>query len=1275
GNDLWTVERAGGVARPLASPPGQELFPKFSPDGQTIAFVGNYDGDRDLYLIDSFGGLAQRLTYHPSNELLCDWAGDNRLLFSAGGRSHRPQPRQTRQLYFLDVDNPAQQEELPVPYGVNASLGEDGKTLAYTPNSRDFRTWKRYTGGLATDIWLYDLEDNTATPATDWEGTDTAPMMFGGKLYYLSDRIDDANDTGRLNLFEYDPTTQEIRRITNHTDWDVKFPSMGPGPDGNGEIVYQYGSDLYLVGLDEGAKPTAVKVQIPGATPKLAGRTVDAAEFVGSAAIGPTGKRVLIEGRGDIFSVPAETGFVRPITDSPASAERYPAWSPNGRWVLFSSDADGEYNLYLRRADAPAGMGEATKLTDLTGRFWSAGQWSPDASKIAISDQTGRLTLITFPADEPEETGDEDATTNPDEAEAVDPNVPPTPESVVEIDSNPTGSPITVSWSADSRWLTYSRGDDVAYTSGVYLYDTTADEPEPLKVTSDFFNATSPAFDREGDWLYFVSSMDFRGPSYEQAGTTFVYDNLDRLIAVPLREDVENPMLPELDEEEIEEPEAKEEEENEEPPTTQPATQPADEAEADEADDAEADDEEDAGIAFDAESPIHANWSGELRGLGAMGAPDPSPFTMTIFAYADGSFAGNSTADGETTDFDSVDFADGTFTSTSTQGPITATMTGTLDGDELTGTWEAAMNGQALVDGTWSATRSGPISDEDVAEAAESGGSSSGDVDPVEIDLDGFEERAMLLPVSKGSFGNLAVNDKNQLLYVRQADGVSSIKLFDLSDDDPEEGNVVSGIISAGSFWPGFQMSADGKKLLVGAPRPGQFGVLLGGGRQVGMAVLNASKGQSISKLVPTAGMEKRLENPRDEWRGLVTDAWRRNRDFFYVENMHGVDWPAVLDQYLPMVDDATSREDVGYIIGEMIGELNVGHAYGWGGDSDESQPSRNVGLLGADFEPAGESAFKFVKILSGAPYDHDAKGPLTMPGVDVEPGEFLLAVNGRPVDATQSVYKPFLNLAGRLTTLTVSDKPELDDENENQRDVTVRPIANETSLRFRDWITHNRQLVAEKTDGRVGYIYVPNTGIEGQNELFRQFHGQMHLDGLVIDERWNGGGQIPTRFIELLNRPRTNYWARRDGRDWAWPPISHQGVQAMLINGNAGSGGDMFPWLFKRAELGPLVGTRTWGGLVGITQMPPLIDTGYVAVPSFGFYETDGTWGIEGHGVDPDIEVIDDPSKMADGTDPQLEAAIDYVMAELEAGRGYSPADRPADPDRRAVGITESDK
>jgi len=521
---------------------------------------------------------------------------------------------------------------------------------------------------------------------------------------------------------------------------------------------------------------------------------------------------------------------------------------------------------------------------------------------------------------------------------------------------------------------------------------------------------------------------------------------------------------------------------------------------------------------------------------------------------------------------------------------------------------------------------------------------------PVEIAFEGFEQRAVLLPIEPGAFGGLAVNDAGALLYVRRpiqgVEGEPTLHLFDVSADEPEEKTVAEGV-------GGYALSADGKKLLAfkqGKPHLG-----------------DAKEGAKLEPL-SLAGMESEVD-PRSEWRQIFHDAWRLMRDFFYDPHMHQVDWAGVRDQYAAMLDDCASREDLSYVIREMISELNVGHAYYSGGDVG-SAPSRSVGLLGCDYA-LENGAYRIARIHAGGPWDTDARGPLSQPGVGVKVGDYLLAVNGVPVDVARDPWAAFQGLAGKTVTLTVSEKPTRD---ESARSVVVKTLGSETELRYRAWIERSRRYVEEKTGGRVGYVYVPSTGIDGQNDLVRQLSGQLRREALIVDERWNSGGQIPTRFIELLNRPPTNYWARRDGHDWPWPPDAHFGPKCMLINGLSGSGGDAFPFYFKQAGLGKLIGTRTWGGLVGLSGYPPLIDGGDIECPSFAFYELDGTWGIEGHGVDPDIEVVDDPALMQDGGDPQLDRAIALMLEELERNPYRAPK-RPAYPDRKGMGLDPKDK
>jgi len=1193
-NDLWVAPREGGVATALASPDGQELFPRFSPDGSEIVFQGNYEGDRDLYTLPVTGGIPQRLTHHPSNETPTDWH-ESGIVFHMSGAAGLGRQQQI----FRVSPGGGLPEQLPPAYGANGVISADGEWLAYTPSQRDFRTWKRYRGGLASDIWLMNLRTLESEKITDHEGTDTLPMWHRNTVYYLSD----AGPEHKLNIWSYDVRSGDREQVTDFEEYDCKFPSIGPG-DGQGEIVLSNGPGLYRVDLRSG-RAREVEITIPGARPTIAEKTVDAAGFIQSGGISSTGKRVVVEARGDVWTLPAEHGAPRQLTTTDGAAERNPAWSPDGRWIAYFSDESGEYNLYVTQSD---GKGETRKLTDEEENYFFEIVWAPDSESMVLKDKRGALHLVDL------ETG-----------------------SMVQFDRDTWANQPPVSWSGDSRWIAYSVADPDSGAGVIKIYDT--ETAEAVQVTSGFFSDTEPVFSKAGDYLYYASSREFTSPQYESLGTTFVYANTERIIAVPLNAEVENEWLIEPDDESWDEDEGDDEEE-------------AGEGDAD-GDDEEGDD-------ADAEelSVLVGTWSAKATGLAAMGLPsDELDYMMYFTQLEDGTFVGASEQQGETQNYDSVEFDEdsGKLVLKSSQGPVSSTVTTTVraadDGATMSGTWE--VTGVIEGSGPVEAERTSQEVPDDKIDEDAGGGASD---DPVEIDFDGFEARGVQLDVSAGSFSGLASNDSGALLYNRMDGGAPSVRLIDASDDEPAEKTVVSGAFLV-------DVSGDGKKIL-----------LAGQGNR--WKIADAKPGQSMADAILPSGLRKRVD-PREEWRQLFTDAWRRHRDFFYVQNMHGVDWDGVRERYSRMLDDAVSREDVSFIIGEMISELNVGHAYYFGGDV-EDQPLESVGMLGADFELAtedGEEAYRISKLYSGAPWDTDARNPLDLHGVDIEEGVYLTHVNGSPVDTDEDPWAAFVGTAGQETTLTFADALTGDEESRNVREVTIKPIGSEAGLRYRAWVEHNRAYVEEETGGRVGYIYVPNTGVQGQNELFRQFYGQIGKDALIIDERWNGGGQIPTRFIELLNRPRTNYWYRRDGKDWGWPPDSHQGPKAMLINGAAGSGGDMFPWLFKENGLGKLIGQRTWGGLVGISGVPPLIDGGYTAVPNFGFYEKDGTWGIEGHGVDPDLEVVDDPTELAEGNDPQLDAAIEHLVGLLDSGEGYERPERPTPPDRSGFGIAEDDK
>ncbi|MFH5832902.1 PDZ domain-containing protein [Halalkalibaculum sp. DA384] len=516
----------------------------------------------------------------------------------------------------------------------------------------------------------------------------------------------------------------------------------------------------------------------------------------------------------------------------------------------------------------------------------------------------------------------------------------------------------------------------------------------------------------------------------------------------------------------------------------------------------------------------------------------------------------------------------------------------------------------------------------------------------VEIDLEGFESRLVQLPPEAGNYGDISALS-GKVLYQRfartgAAGNGSTLAYYDL--EEREEKEIIDGI-------SGYQLSADRDKILVQS--------------QDKYAIIDPSPGQEISKPLRTGELTMNI-TPEEEWQQIFNDAWRLVRDYFYDPNFHGVDWKAMKERYQHMLDDAVTRNDVNYVVGELIAELNASHTYRGGGDQ-ESAEQRGVGLLGIDWE-LDNGAYRIENIVQGAPWDNEVRSPFSQPGVDVEEGDYILAVNGVPIDTGRDPYAAFQGLAGETVELTVNSEPTM----ENAQKVLVETLADETRLRHLAWIESNRQRVAEATDNRVGYIYVRSTGIDGQNELVRQFMAQYDKEALIIDERFNSGGQIPDRFIELLNRPELAYWAVRDGQDWQWPPVASFGPKVMLINGWSGSGGDAFPSYFRQSGLGPLIGTRTWGGLIGITGVPDLVDGGTVTVPTFRMYYPDGEWFPEGHGVEPDIRVEDDPTQLAQGTDPQLERAIREIRRQLKLNPHQKPQ-RPRYENRTGTGANNN--
>ena len=530
-----------------------------------------------------------------------------------------------------------------------------------------------------------------------------------------------------------------------------------------------------------------------------------------------------------------------------------------------------------------------------------------------------------------------------------------------------------------------------------------------------------------------------------------------------------------------------------------------------------------------------------------------------------------------------------------------------------------------------------PESDEEEARKEE-GGAAEGEKPAEEgfrIDFENLDQRIIALPVGDGSYSGLS-SIKGGKLFYRSG---SSVMMYDFGER--EEDSFLSGVSS-------FRISADGKSMLYQA------------GRNWGIVKTSGSPSSSDGRL-DLAGLEVNVD-PLQEWAQMFKEAWRLNRDYFYAPNMHGVNWEANYRKWEGYLPNLAHRSDLNYLLSEMLGELSVGHSYVRGGafPSVDNVPG---GLLGADFA-IENGRYRLQKIYSGLNWNPDLRAPLTEPGVEVNEGDYLLAVNGVELTGEENVYAHFENTSGKQVTLTVNSQPTL----AGAREVTVVPIGNEGSLRNRDWVEGNRKKVEEMTEGRVGYVYLPNTGSGGYTYFNRYYFSQQDKEGFVIDERFNGGGQVANYIVEYLGKDLLNYWAPRTGPDYSSPFAASFGPKVMIINENAGSGGDWMPFFFREAGVGPLIGKRTWGGLVGIGGTPGLMDGGSVTAPNFGIFSKDGEWIIENEGVSPDYDVEMTPKDVIEGRDPQLERAIEVVLERLQT-EGHTKTPRPAYPDRSRGG------
>jgi tricorn protease len=534
----------------------------------------------------------------------------------------------------------------------------------------------------------------------------------------------------------------------------------------------------------------------------------------------------------------------------------------------------------------------------------------------------------------------------------------------------------------------------------------------------------------------------------------------------------------------------------------------------------------------------------------------------------------------------------------------------------------------------------------------------------VTIDIDGIDQRVVPLPIPAGDISNLQAGAAGQIYYLQapqtRGEGPrgSALQRFDLAKrkTEPVASNVLDYTIAAGR-----------RKALIAsptAPAPGPRAApsLAWSIVDLGGAVVppgpGGTSGPGARGGLNLEAVEVKID-PRAEWKQIFEEVWRINRDFFYDPKMHGADWPAMKSKYEDFLPHVTTSGDLYRVIPWMLSELAVGHSYTRPGERLYDKDPVRGGLLGADYE-IHDGRYRFKKVYGGLNWTPGLRAPLTGPGVEVKAGEYLLAVGGKELKPPTEVYSLFEGTAGKSIEITVG--PSADGK--GSRTVTVEPLASEAQLRDMDRVEGNLRKVHKATNGRVAYVYVPNTAGPGHEYFKRYFFPQVDKDAIIVDERFNGGGQVADYYIDHLRRPYTAHWATRYGETFRTPGAAIFGPKVMLIDETAGSGGDLLPWMFREYKLGPLVGKRTWGGLVGILGFPTLLDGGMVTAPNLAFWTEKEGFGVENVGVPPDVDVEITPKDFAAGKDPQLDKAIEIVMEELKKNPPKKP-EQPAFPHR----------
>jgi tricorn protease len=1220
-DDLWVThfrEKDDGLIgtppRRLTSGVSEASMPSLSPDGKHIAFIGREEGEEEVYVMPAEGGPARRLTYFGMNSLMVGWTVDGHIIFA----SDAGQPFSGQYwLHSIDPDKPVQIERINAGPARTIALAPHSGDAILGRNTGDPARWKRYRGGQVGQLWRISSKTENITPLITLDSNLASPMWLkNNRIYFISDH------EGIGNLYSCTPNGKGLQRHTDHRDFYVRNAQT----DGE-RIVYHAGADLFVLEVIESKdavnspksrkkiKPRRLEFEFYSPQTQRNRKFVDASFHLGDYALSPNGNQLTITTRGKLFSMwcfegaatqHGERDVLPPNTQNTAVRHRLPTFIANSEIILAISDEGGEESFvgyprdprtWLNKqniADIHKANEMARKLD--IGRVTTV-KANPKRGQVAFTNHRYELMVLDF------------------EGEAM---------KLTTVDRGKARPIEGFDWSPDGAWLAYGCSISLQKTA-IKLWK--AESGETMQITNPVLRDAQPSFDPAGKYLYFLSRRLY-DPVYDNMHFELSFPNGMLPCLIPLSANTPSPFIPQP-------PDERSEDENK--PKSATETQPTASAE---------------------NTPSHEPVNSDAGGVDT--ASDAEPIEID--------------PDATTVSQDSAVASENTL--------------GVDDSNKKIETQPA-----------------------------------------LEIDLEGIESRVIAFPVSPGIYKSIAGIKGKKVLYTFDYpdsalnntwagdDDTSGAELEFYDLEERREDTLASNV-------SGFAVTPDGGTVIYKSGY--NLRVFKAGEKPDDNATSPRKRGWiDLSRVRVSV-------NPPAEWRQMFREAWRLQRDNYWTPDMSNIDWLAVHDRYLPLVDRVSSRSEFTDLMWEMQGELGTSHAYVGGGDYRWLLSNYSQGYLGADYEwDENLNAWRISNIVRGDSWDPKTDSPLAGAGVNVKAGDILVEINGQALSRDISPEMCLVNQAGNDVTLVIGDgaqvqqaqtlvlstdvnndtatitivpdvpeisaettppqTPALDitvsrddaqeshvnlekyDEASNQTDATTTPelesarlteettdqpepsvpyrvvmiktLRNDRGARYRSWVEANRKWVHEQTQGRCGYIHIPDMGPHGYAEFHRGYLAEIERDALIIDVRHNGGGNVSQLILEKLSRRRLGYDVSRWGQiPEPYPLYSIAGPLVAITNEHAVSDGDMFSHAFKMMKLGPLIGTRTWGGVIGIAGYRWLSDGGGVSQPEFAGWFHDVGWRIENYGAEPDILVDNTPLDWMSGTDAQLTRGISEI-------------------------------